>query len=117
MRPGELNQRVSVRYVESSYDPTSGDVTHTVKTRGDVWADVQYKSGEVASIGDSMLTQEVRDYLVTVRRPVFDIKESDTIVWRGLALGIKAIADEGPRARMLKLEVSSASGDATVLNP
>ena len=109
MRPGNLTEPISVRYSTEEFDPESGTNVKVWHTRFDLWADVEFMSGDIRAIDTAEWAQ--RDYRMTVRR-VDGIKESDTVVWREKAHAIRAIGDEGPRSPHMVIEVQFGTGDA-----
>lgn len=99
-RGGELDQRVTIRSRTRAPDGAGGFSEHWSDV-ATVWALVRPMSGRERENADRQ--EASANYLIVVRYRS-DVKESDSIYWRGNEYNIRFIKDRGPRALYLEME-------------
>ena len=100
MRPGELNQRITIERKTRTPDG-GGGYTETWTETAEVWALVRPMSGQERSHAQQAQTRA--NYLIVVRSGL-DVLETDRIVWQGYRLNIRFIKRRGPRPLYLEIE-------------
>ena len=98
--PGEMTERVAIRQRTRVADG-GGGYTTTWATVATVWAKVRPMRGDNRFAAAQLEAR--RDYEVTMRYRA-GLSDEAVLVWRGQTLGVRFIADFGPRAGYLRIE-------------
>ena len=97
---GMLDQRVSLQR-STLVDDGAGGATMSAGEYAETWAHVHPMSGRERE--HAMRADSTANYLVVVRMRD-DVKERDSIVWRGRTLNVRFVRNKGPRGGYLEIE-------------
>ena len=101
-RPGELDQRVTLQKEEFTADGMGGQTSAWVD-QATVWAHVRARTGRERLHSDMLAAEG--GYMVVIRnRRDLDIDASWRVLWRGKALNVRFLEDNGPRDMYLVLD-------------
>lgn len=98
-RPGELDQRITIKRETLTPDGMGGD-TVSLSDVDTVWAKAKPMSGRESENWDQLNAAHV--YLFVIRRRS-DIQPDDRIVWDGVSYNLLSQNDLGGRAAYLEL--------------
>lgn len=100
MRPGQLDQRVTLdRRVQSA--DGAGGITYSWETVAEVWANVAAKSGR-EGLSEGRISAEA-SYVFTVRHRG-DVDETFRVIWGGEVYNVRAVMRTGGRPLYLGIE-------------
>jgi SPP1 family predicted phage head-tail adaptor len=106
-RPGELDQRVTIRRQTLASDGQGGQ-SATWADVATVWAHVRPKGGREANVADRVQGQTMYLFVIRWRS---DVREADVMRWNGVDYNVRAILDRG--GRKLYLEIDAERGVAS----
>lgn len=98
-RPGELDQRITIKRETLSNDDMGGD-TISLATVATVWALVKADRGSESEDWDQVNANHTYRFVIRYRS---DIRDDDRIEWNGYTFNIRSINDNGGRKMYLEL--------------
>lgn len=107
MNPGKRDQRVAFQSLTTTDDGQGGQSDPVWTTQFSRWCQVKFLRGNERLMAQQL--ESPRDYRVICPRDsqTATVTTSWRLLWRGKALNIRTIADEGPRPQDMMLECES----------